>query len=66
MKGVATAQDAAHIFSGREWAQVRRVGPGQAVAIVRGIEGLGPSRLNLYKARGVWYVDQVKVCEHRR
>lgn len=65
MAGLPTAHDAAHVFSGRERAQLHRVRPGQRVAVVRGIEGAGPSRLHLYKMRGEWYVNQVKTCEAR-
>lgn len=65
MAGLPTAHDAAHFFSGKEQAQLHRVRPGQRVAIVRGIEGLGPSRLHLYRMRGEWYVNQIKTCERR-
>lgn len=63
MAGLPSRHDAAHFFSGRERTKIRRTGHGEAVAVVRAVDGLGPSRLLLYKMRGEWYVDQMVVCE---
>ena len=73
MDGWPTARDAAHFYSGKERVQIRRTGRGKAVAIVRGVEGLGgPSRLRLQKfdgmrtppsVRGEWAPESAVVCE---
>jgi hypothetical protein len=65
MLGSPTVWAAAHIFSGRERVQIRRLGQGEALAIVRGSEALGPSRLRLNKLDGEWYVEQVTFCQSR-
>jgi len=66
MLGLATLREAAHFFPGRERAQIRRTGHGEATALVRGVEGQGPSRLLLYKLDGKWFVDQITVCQSNR
>jgi hypothetical protein len=65
MLGSPTVWAAAHIFSGRERVQIRRLGQGEALAIVRGSEALGPSRLRLNELDGEWYVEQATFCQSR-
>lgn len=66
MTGLPSRHRAAHFFAGRERAVVRGTGHGEAVAIVRGVDGQGPARLQLYKMRGKWFVNQIVVCQKER
>ena len=66
MEGLATLREAAHFFPGRERAQIRRTGHGEATALVRRVEDTGMSRLLLYKLDGKWFVDQMTACQPNR
>ncbi len=66
MEGSSTAHEAAHFFPGKERAQIRRTAPREAIALATGVKGLGgPSRLQLYKLDGKWFVNQITVCERQ-
>lgn len=66
MSGSPTARQAAHVFPGRERSQIRHVAPHEAVALVRGVERLGPARLRLYKLDDKWLVGQIMACSPNR
>jgi hypothetical protein len=54
------------LLPGRELAQIRRTGHGEATALVRRVEDTGMSRLLLYKLDGKWFVDQMTACQPNR
>lgn len=62
MAGYPTMLAAAHFAPGKERVQVRWRRGGEAVAIVKGVEGSSPARQRLVKTDGEWYVDQIAFC----